>query len=67
MHLTDMAIIKTYQRSSQKTPLNVRLTWYCWVYLVDVSEGGVLRGTVQVNPSWTEGGVEPCRHTDMSL
>lgn len=43
------------------------LTWSCLFYLVDVSEGGVLRGTVQVNPTWTESGIKPCRQTDISL
>lgn len=38
----------------------------CLVYLVVVSEGGVLRGTVQVDPTRTKNGVKPCRQTDIS-
>jgi len=42
------------------------LIWSRLVYLVNVSEGRVLRRTVQVHPAWSEGGVEACRQTDGS-
>lgn len=34
-----------------------------FVYLMNVPEGGVLGGTIKVDPTWTKGGVETCRQT----
>lgn len=49
------------ERQQHAAPVEDALTQTFIQNLVDVAQGRVLRGAVQVDPGWAKGGVEPWR------